>query len=368
MKQISSLELNYLINEFGFLINSRFDKAYQSGKEELLLQFYTPSKGKRLLKIIVGKAIFLTNIKEEHGEPSGFCMFLRKYLSNSKLKEINQKESERIIELVFEKEGTKKLIMEFFGGGNILLCDKNDIILSALFYHKFRQRSILPKAEYNYPKSKINIFKLKIDEFKKLFKESDRENIVKCLAVELGLGGIYSEEMCLLSGINKLKKPNSLDEKEIKGLFDSIIRLKNKKLDPMIIYDKGEIIDITPSDLEFYKNYTKERFDSFSKALEFYFSKFIEKKPSKYEKQIGKLKHIIEEQELMIKELEEKELDERKRAELIYGKYNLIKEMIEELNKASKKYSWKEIKEKLKNHNIIKEIDSKEKKIVLEIK
>lgn len=367
MKQISSIELSYLIKEFSLLINGRFDKVYQSGKEELLIQFYVSGKGKKLLKVIVGKAIFITDLKEEYGEPSNFCMFLRKQLSNSRLKEINQKESERIIELVFEKEDIKKLVIELFGRGNVILCDKNDIILSALIYHKFKQRSVLSKVKYEYPKSKFNIFKLKINELERLFKESEIENIVKCLAVELGLGGVYSEEVCLLSKIDKSRKSNTLDEKETEKIFENVNSLKNKKLKPTVIYDKKGIIDIVPYDLKFYESYTKEEFDSFSKALECYFNKFIEIKPSKYEKQIEKLREIIKKQELHMAELEEKDLEERTKAELIYNNYNLIKEIIEQVNKASKKYSWKEIKEKLKNHTIIKEVDSKDKKVVLEI-
>ena len=368
MKQISSLELNYLVKELSLLINGRVDKVYQSKKEELLIQFYVSGKGKKLLKVIVGKAIFLTDTKDEYDEPSSFCMFLRKQLSSSKLKEISQKEPERIIELVFEKEENKKLIIEFFGGGNVILCDKEDNILSALIYRKYKERAILPKNKYTYPSSKVNLFRLKIDELRNLIKGSIIESAVKSLAVELGLGGIYAEEVCLLSNIDKKKKPNDLNDSEIKNLFKEIDNLKNKKLNPLVVYDKGDIIDAVPSSLEFYKDNVKKEFDNFSKALEFYFDKIIEKKPSKYEKQINKLRNLIEKQESQIKELGEKESDERKKAELIYNNYNLIKEIIEQVNKASEKYSWKEITEKLKGHKVIKKVDGKEKMVVLEIK
>ena len=52
---------------------------------------------------------------------------------------------------------------------------------------------------------------------------------------------------------------------------------------------------------------------------------------------------------------------------MIYHNYGLINDVLGEINKAAKKYSWKEIKEKLKNHKIIKEVNEKEKKIVVEI-
>ena len=57
----------------------------------------------------------------------------------------------------------------------------------------------------------------------------------------------------------------------------------------------------------------------------------------------------------------------REKGEIIYNKYNIIKEVLDELDKASKKYSWKEIKEKLKGHKIIKEINEKDRKVVVEV-
>ena len=67
------------------------------------MQFHVPNVGKKILRI-TDKLIYLTALKPVVEEPPGFCMFLRKQLDNSRLKEINQKESERIIELVFEKK------------------------------------------------------------------------------------------------------------------------------------------------------------------------------------------------------------------------------------------------------------------------
>ena len=57
----------------------------------------------------------------------------------------------------------------------------------------------------------------------------------------------------------------------------------------------------------------------------------------------------------------------RQKGELIYQNYQLIKEILDELNKASKKYSWKEIKEKLKGHKVIKEVNEKERKVIIEV-
>ena len=45
----------------------------------------------------------------------------------------------------------------------------------------------------------------------------------------------------------------------------------------------------------------------------------------------------------------------------------MIKEILDEIGKASKKYSWKEIKEKLKGHKTVKEINEKDRKVVVDI-
>ena len=85
------------------------------------------------------------------------------------------------------------------------------------------------------------------------------------------------------------------------------------------------------------------------------------------DKKINELQRIIESQKLTIEELRKEEHELRQKGELIYHNYQLIKEVLDEINKASKKYSWKEIKEKLKGHNIVKEVNEKERKVVVEI-
>ena len=76
---------------------------------------------------------------------------------------------------------------------------------------------------------------------------------------------------------------------------------------------------------------------------------------------------IIDEQKDTIENMKDKENGNRKKAELIYNNYQLVKNILDEINKASKKYSWKEIKDKLRGHKIVEDVDIKEKKIVIDI-
>jgi len=58
------------------------------------------------------------------------------------------------------------------------------------------------------------------------------------------------------------------------------------------------------------------------------------------------------------------EIEMRQKGELIYTNYQLIKEILEELNKASKKHSWKESR-KTQGHKYIKELNDRTESVIL---
>jgi len=370
-KQLSSLDMHFLLKELKDMENSRVDRIYNSGKEEAYIQLHKANAGKSILRVIPGKAIFLTLEKSIDETPSGFCMLLRKHLEGKFLDSITQLEPERILELIFKsKDETRILYIEFFGKGNIILCDENNKIIDALIRHKFKDRTIFPKEQYKHPSMNYNIFDIKDKQVAELLKNSKKDKIITSLATELGLGGVYSEEACILSNIDKNTAPNEISEKQIKSIVNSIKKLINKKSSPKIIFENDGFIDIAPIDLEFYKDYNNKSFSSFNKALEEYFAyelKSIKKKESPYTNKIKELNRIIEEQKASLSGLKSREEENRKKAEAIYHNYQLIKEILEEINKASKKYSWEDIKEKLKGHKLIKDVDVKEKKVVVEV-
>ncbi|MBI2523042.1 NFACT family protein [Candidatus Woesearchaeota archaeon] len=370
-KQLSSLDMHFILKELKELEGSRADRIYNSGKEEIYIQLHKSNIGKKIIRILIGKAIFATDTKNIDETPSGFCMLLRKHLEGKFLESVKQLEPERILEFIFKsKDVIIILYAEFFGKGNIILCDENNKIIDSLIRHQFKDRSIFPKEQYKHPSMEYNMFKIKDDELANLLKNSKKDKIITSLATELGLGGVYSEEVCILSKIDKNTKPNEISEKQTKNIINSIKKLPNKKLNPKIIYENDEFTDVAPIDLEFYNDYKNKKLPSFSAALEEYFAhelKSIKKKESKYANKINELNRIIEEQKISLEGLKSKEEENRKKAEAIYHNYQLIKEILDEINKASKKYSWEEIKEKLKGHKIVKDVNLKDKTVVVDI-
>ena len=369
-KQLSSVDLNFLIKELLQLKDSRIDKIYQPEQNLIVFSLHKASAGKRILVINIGQSIFIADEKEDFGETLGFGMFLRKHLDGCFLTDIEQLKPERILKFTFKaKEDRKYLYIEFFGKGNAILCNEHGVILNALEHHDFRERSVKPKLKYVYPIMGYNLFDLNEKDLNDLFKNSKKESAVISLATELGLGGLYSEEVCLLSNMDKSISPKNINEKQIHSILNSIKKIINHNIEAKIVIENGDVIDFVPFDFVFYsdKKYEKKGFESFNSAVAYFYSQFKEVKETEYDKKLKSLQRIIEQQKLTIEELKKEEKESREKGEAIYHNYQLIKEVLEELNKASKKYSWKEINEKLKGHKFIKEVNEKERKVVVEV-
>lgn len=351
--EMSALDLKYAVEELQELVGGRVDKIYQIGKREFFFRFYVPNKGKKILKLFLPNLMYLTaRLGRMPQTPMGYCAFLRKYLNNARVREIRQKGFERIIEIVFEKKEKFVLLIEMFSSGNMILCNENHIMLSPLEGQDWRCRSIRKGLKYEFPPERENILKLNLVRFKEIIFGSERDSIVKTLAVDFGLGGVYAEEVCF--GVIDKGKGDVGDE-EIKNLFKSLDELLSRKLKPVAYKGRRAF----PFALKSFEGEYKE-FESFSAALD---SVNFEKKVAFKDK----IDVIIEKQEQNLTVLE-KEIDEnKKKGDGIYNNYALIADVLDQINVARKKISWGEIKEKLKGHKVVKEINEGEGKIVIEI-
>jgi len=361
--ELSSLDLHYLLKEFNVLIGGKINKIYQN-ENEFLFEFHVPNVGKKFIKLLLPKLIFLTQEKKDYEESKGFCIVLRKQLNNFRLREIKQVDFERILEFEFEKEQKIKLIIELFAQGNIILCDENYKIINAYLFHKWKDREIKKGRVYSHPKREHNFLDLKKEELKEIIESSDKENIVKTLAIELGLGGLYSEELCLLAKIDKTKK--KLTDSEILNLYRVVTELKEKKINA-VLYANNEI---APFLLKQFKNSEYKKYDFFNEDISSNIASegMKERKISeKFQKELEKISRIIDEQEKTIKGFGNSIEENERKGQLIYEKYQLVDSILKEMNEIRKKHSWKEIKEKLENHKLVKEINEKEGKIVIEL-
>ncbi|MFH2027513.1 MAG: NFACT family protein [Nanoarchaeota archaeon] len=361
-KDITSLDLFFLLKELQILSGAKLDKVFQKGKD-FLFQLHVPSIGKKYLRVLLPGILYLTETKDIGEVTDNFALALRKHVSNSRIKNIVQKEFERIVEI--ELENNKKIYIELFSPGNIILCDLDEKIIMAVTYKGFGSRIIRPSVLYSYPKKDYDFLQINESELRKLLESSEKSSVVITLATDLGLGGSYAEEICCRSNIDG--KKTSLEDKEIKRLHDVIQEIK-KTIPNGFFYKTDNSIEITPFKLSSSKMKFVEE-ESFNSTIEKNINLLCISKPTenKHLKEKEKLESIIKNQELRIEGLLKSADESQKKGELIYLNYELIGHLIKELLKAKEKIPFKDIKEKLKGHKYVKDINEKEKKIILEI-
>ena len=288
MKEFSSVDIFYLLKELQ-LEGAKIDQIYQPG--DILIRVHIPNEGKKILRI-TKRFFFLTDFKEEQAAPKGFCTFLRKTLLNGRIRKIEQVGFERIIKITIEKMEKYHMYIELYSKGNIILTDKDDIIIVPL--HQDKRNNIFKGNKYNPPEKDIDIHDFKESEIKPYMDE-------KSLAVDVGLGGFYAKYVM-----------NSLDTVTAAKLSKALKALLKHKIEPSVVDNKlipfamGEKIEGTYNDL-----------------LDAYLTKQLRdeernKKLAPYLLKKKKVENIIEVQGKEIGKQEKAILDNGKKAELLY--------------------------------------------------
>ncbi len=377
-QQLAGIELIRLVKELKeILIGGKINQVYiDREKKEMLFEFYVSNKGRQLLRIIFPSFMYISSVKPENpAVPDGYCLYLRKYLKNARVKDIVQIGAERIVCIsveardITQKEFVPvnyKLYVELFSKGNFILTTEEDIILSPFDIQQWAGRTIKAKEKYIYPQQEYNVFKMGEKDFEKALSQSTKESIVTTVAINLGLGGIYAEEICVRAGIPKDAKP-MLNPKKVYEAFQELIH--DVENNPAIIVMKDNVQDdVFPCSLKAYTETVS--YASFVEALDKYFTPFVMKKDhvqqvSKKEKAEQKIKTMIASQEKQIILCEEKYHTDQKIAETIYQNYIVLEPICRELKHARK--SSEEIKKIIKKYPHIKRVNEKNQEVLVEI-
>ena len=64
-KELSSIELKYLLDEFQQLVDGKIDKIYQPGKQDVLFSFHVPGIGKKMLRTALPGMMWFAALKPE---------------------------------------------------------------------------------------------------------------------------------------------------------------------------------------------------------------------------------------------------------------------------------------------------------------
>lgn len=372
--EISSLELYYLIKELKVVEGSKIDRIYNSKEnpKELIISCHISGKGKTLLRILLPSIIFLDDTKDSAGTPTGLSMMLRKYLEGGRIRSIEQKDFERVVIISIETKAESEivnyyLIAELFSKGNIIFCDDKFKILNIVEEQKWKDRILQRQEIYKYPKSSSNILTIQESEFIEQLKASNKESLVKALAITFNLGGTFAEEVCYTGNIAKDETIKTLSEKKYKELYKDIILLLHKEPEA-----NATTNDIFPFILESQKNSEQKKYPTFSDAIRENYDKLMHIESKKgTNKEIEKIQNTIAEQEKLLAECIEGYAENQRKGELIYEKYQDIDNILKVVKEARKKYSWKDIAKKLNENpkfkKTLKDIDEKTNSIIIDV-
>jgi len=350
---LSSIDLICVSRELSVLAGAFVKKIYQVGDEIVFHLFKDGTK--YVLRAVIGKLIHLTNfVKENPTFPSGFCMFLRKYLMGAKIVSVSQPRLERVMVIRFSHgDDFLKLFIELFSSGNAVITDDTDVIKSALSIVRFSARVIKHGEVYSLPPSSFDLSNPDMVSFTRLVKSSSKSDLVRFLATEIGLGGAYAEEVCLLANVDKSLNPKDVSDKVIFLCFEAVNELIKKakyvELSPRVIFDGSKIVDVIPFPIMFYEGKVFKSYPTFNEALDFFYAESSKESSDSlrekvlFEKRSKILKRLNEQKEY-VSELNSESVLIKARALELKNNLFLVERVVSSLLNAKRNgYSWDDI-------------------------
>lgn len=262
-----------------YLTGGKVEKIYQPEADELVF-FIHGSKGR--VKVYASSnsshpGVYLTDLSFENpASPPNFCMLMRKHIQSSKIVSVAIKDTERIIEMIFESKDemgynrNKKLIIEIMGRhSNIILVDTQTgkIIdsIKRISLDESRARQVFPGQVYAYPpaQNKIPFNKITEKEISQFI--GSEENIDEKLLSHIG--GISPS---VARKIAEAKTPGKIYDE----LMQITASIAQNEIYPAVYINESSV----PKDFhvlklpEYENRFSKIEFDSISKCIQWYYS------------------------------------------------------------------------------------------------
>lgn len=301
---LAGIELRYLVTEMNKQVRDYYvSNIYGVSRNSLLFKLHHPDKPD-LLVMFSTFGLWITGIKINQMEENRLIKRLRNDLLRSKITEIKQLGSERIVQVTFSGFDQEfVLVGEFFGDGNIILCNRQMKILSLLHSIDVRHRKLAVGLDYVPPPS-AGLDVLEVTKENIMDIKASATPVVRWVGRTLGLPGKYAEEIVRMSGLDPDKVGSTLSDSQVEGLFDSTRKLIDAVItgvhDPYIIRDTRNS-DVIPIPLGDMQKYNAVKVPSFMEGLDSLFSENLlehgkSSQSTTANQKITELEHKLEEQ------------------------------------------------------------------------
>ena len=357
--ELSGIDIHFLVKELKEIEGGKIEKIYQ-WKNDFIIRIYKQGS-KYNLRINLPHLMYLTE-KDYQGprHPPEYCMFLRKYIQKGRIKNVTQKDLDRVVIIEVEsREGTFFLVTELLSPGNVSLCDESYEVIHPLEKQVFSNREIKSKKTYEFPPARLNPLEAHLDDINEAL--DDDEKIVSELAVKLGLGGDYSEEVLYRLDIDKEKQVKDVD---LQRVFDEIQALLTQDIEPYLSKQGIHPIRMETHDVkQEYETYT-QALDDNTILLE---DDTQEEKKTKQKGRNEKLKTIIDAQQKQVESLKQKIQKNQRKAEVLYEHYQKFSHLIDKANTLIEEEGLEKAEEELRKLDYVVNFDPEKKEVTIEI-
>ncbi|MBS1262969.1 MAG: hypothetical protein MAG715_00134 [Methanonatronarchaeales archaeon] len=333
-ERLTSFDVAAVTGELdGALEGASVQKTYQVDEEELRVRLYREG---RLDLVVSPERVHLTRYpKPAPRVASNLSMAMRKRTRGGFVRAVEQHGFDRVLSVrIGTGDGEVLLVVEMFGEGNVVLV-RDGVTEVCLNSRSFRDRKVVPGEVYGFPPSRVDPSDMGVEELGGVLRNSGKD-LVRGLATELGLGGLYAEETVSRSGLEKHLDAAEMSDEDVESVHGALRELFDE-LDgdgsPQVVYREGEPVDAVPLDLERYGSLDSEGFDSFNEALDAFFSQVemerVGEAEEAWNEETASLEERLEHQEEAIASFEEEAEEMRRMGDALYEHYGEASQVLE---------------------------------------
>ncbi len=346
-KAMSNVDVAAMAAELSDRILGGFmGKAYQQSSDKIWLSVQSPAEGRLDLLLVAGKRVNITKAERPTAKtPPQFPTMLRNRLTGGRIVEVLQHDLDRVLEIAVERSGSRHyLVIELFPKGSMVLLDENRQILSMLKKMVYRGSKMAAGEKYIYHPGQLDPRTISLEDLSAWLATAGQD-LVRSIVRGLNMGGTYGEEVCLVAGVDKNKPAADLNPEEVERVHQALREVfLDETLDPHIVLDAGEPVDVLSRPLKIYEGLEKKRFATFSEAVDAF---FVEKETGDEEKK-NPLDRRIEVQQKAVHEFESQEKAFIGKGELVYQIYGSVEQILRVVEQAKAKgFSYNQIWEKI---------------------
>jgi len=308
--ELSGIELRYLVNEIRGRVTSGY---YVSGinaitKSSLLLKLHHPTQ-EDIMLVLSARGVWITRLRFKPVEENSLESTAQKELERAKLDSIEQAGSERIVSMKFRHPDSRLrvVVCEFFGEGNLAICDESMQIITVLNPIQVRHRTLGVGLRYAYPPTRgVDVFEVTLGQLLALRNEAKNLDVLRWIGRGISMPKKFVEEVAKRAGIEPDKLAARLTEEEVEKIYSTVKSLVNdvsagKNHQPVVIKQGDKPLEALPIMTEEAAKASTKKAASYMEAVDEVLSSEIldigrSSKTVELDRQIAVLEHDLDEQ------------------------------------------------------------------------